>query len=457
MLSLLMKRIASAASVWFSKILSFALRFSGRAGGTTLPGYLLEKRFPFLLKELVAQIPKKIIITGTNGKTTTQALIVKILRSAGYKVISNISGANLSRGILSTLLNTADLTGKHTADYAVFEIEEGTFPRIADAIDADTIVVTNLFRDQLDAYGEINKTREYITDAIKKSPKAKVILNVNDPNVYKIGTQVKNEKFYFGLEEKYLKEFLYEGKYVLPKSENVNKKMLYATNIKVDKDLSTSFEIVSPKKKIKILKFASPGLYNVYNVLASTLTTSLEKIPLESIKNDIESFAPAFGRGEESAIVSGDKKVNFKLMLIKNPAGFTITLKTLSEISAKHLLILINDNTADGKDVSWLWDSQIELLNKFALKFLTISGIRAKDMLLRVKYALDKKIRKKSSGKYISGDTEIACDENIKSSLEYSLSKLKNGETLYILPTYTAMLEVRKILEQKTNLKKFWK
>ena len=451
-----MKKLATTASVWFSKILSFALRLSGRGGGTTLPGYLLENKFPFLLKELISQIPKKIIVTGTNGKTTTQTLIVKILKSAGYNVISNISGANLSRGILSTLLNSANLAGKQTADYAVFEIEEGTFPRIAKELDADTIIVTNLFRDQLDAYGEINKTREYSADAIKMSPKARVVLNVNDPNVFKLGTEIKNEKFYFGLDEKYLEEFAYEGKYVLPKSENLKKRTLTASNIKVGTDLSTSFDMISPKKTIKVAKFASPGLYNVYNVLASTLAVSFEKVSTDLVKSNIEEFSPAFGRGESAEFELGGKKIAFRLLLIKNPAGFTITLKTLSNIDAKHLLILINDNTADGKDVSWLWDSQIELLNKFNLKSLTLGGTRGKDMLLRVKYALDKNLRKKSADNYISGKTEIVLKDPISLALETALKKLSSAETLYILPTYTAMLIVRKLLEQKTKLKKFW-
>ncbi|MBN1915632.1 DUF1727 domain-containing protein [Candidatus Dojkabacteria bacterium] len=443
-----MKKLITILSVWFSKTLSVLIRLTGKGGGTTLPGYLLEQKFPYLFEYLLEKIPKKIVITGTNGKTTTQTLIVNILRNSGFNVISNISGANLSRGILTLLLDKANLFGKLNYDYGIFEVEEGTFPRIADKLDASIVVVTNLFRDQLDVYGEIDKTKKYITDGIKKTPHAKVILNLNDPKVFQIGEEISNEKYYFGLDEKFLNEFAYEGKYLVENIDQIIKKKLIATDIKLKKDLSTAFKVVSSKRTFTIKRFSAPGFYNVYNSLASILTCSLEGVKTDVIVRSIEGFCPAFGRGEGGEISVGKRRINFKLLLIKNPAGFSITVKMLTRVRAKNIMIIINDNTADGKDVSWLWDAKIEQFNYYLPENIMISGSRAEDMLLRLKYAFDN---------FNAVKTRVKLKKDVEKALTEAMNVAKPGETLYILPTYTAMLEVRRFLEKKTKLKKFWK
>ncbi len=437
-------------SVWFAKILTLFLRLTKRGGGTTLPGYLLEKRFPHLFKKLTNQIPKKIIITGTNGKTTTQTLLVNILQKSGKRVLSNISGANLSRGILTILLNKANWFGKLDYDYAVFEIEEGTFPRIAETLDASTVIVTNLFRDQLDAYGEINKTRDYIADGIKKSKNAKVILNADDPKVREISEMIENEEFLFGLDKKYLEEFAYEGQ----KITTDDKHKLVAREIKLNSDLSTSFKYEGFNHKFFIERFSAPGIYNVYNALAAIQASYLEGVNKATILEAFKDFEPAFGRGEKAVVEFEGKEIEVVILLIKNPAGFSLALKTLKDVKARDIMVIINDNTADGKDVSWLWDSKIETMNEFTSKNITISGVRSEDMLLRVKYALNAEFKKAGENHYNSGKTEVFIESSVEKGLTVGLKNART--TLYILPTYTAMLELRQVLGKRTKLKNFW-
>lgn len=435
--------------VLFSKLLTFLLRLTNRGGGTTLPGLLVEMYFPNVFSKLIRQIPKKIVITGTNGKTTTQTLLVSMLQEAGYKVASNISGANLSRGIISSLMNQANILGKLDYDYAVFEVEEGTFPKIATELDASIIVVTNLFRDQLDAYGEIDKTKEYILEAINKTKEAKVILNANDPRVLEIGKEIENKTLYFGLNKEDQRHFAYEGEQVAKVAMKRN--VLTATNIRVNNDLSSSFDIKT--EKIEINNFKSPGVYNVYNALAAIQIALTEKLTIEDIQSAFDKFEPAFGRGEEVKI---ERKL-IKMLLIKNPAGFSITLQMLNKIEVKDLFILINDNIADGKDVSWLWDSKIELINDISPKNIVLSGTRAEDMLLRLKYAMDTRIRKVTYNHFKSGETNIYIEPQIQKAVNKALEVAEIGNYIYTLPTYTAMLELRKELGKRVKLKDFWK
>jgi UDP-N-acetylmuramyl tripeptide synthase len=422
------------------KILTFFLRLLKFGGGTSLPGYLIEKYRPGLISKLFAKYEKVVLITGTNGKTTTQQLLRHLLESKGLKIVSNISGANLFRGIITALIYDLSFTGKPKSEIAVIEVEEATMPIITRYVQPDFLVVTSLYRDQLDAYGEIVQTREYILNSIKASKRSKLILNGDDENVSSMMNEVKNKAILFSIKDSRKKEIFFERTHfkLHPKSKRI--KRVWAENIHIENDLSTVFEVSGLYNSKIELQFASPGLQNIYNALsASVVARKLGKMGNAQLRQGFSSFQPAFGRGE--IIKIGDK--NVRLMLMKNPASFTANLNMLKNINELKLMIIINDNIADGTDVSWLWDTKVEVLQDTNMGWITVSGMRARDMLLRLKYAGIELL-----------STEI--EENISKALKLSLSKLKSGETLFVLPTYTAMLEVRKAIGSMVKIKNMW-
>jgi UDP-N-acetylmuramyl tripeptide synthase len=426
--------------ILLSKIITFFLRLLRLGGGTALPGLIFEKYFPESLSKLTSNYKKIIFITGTNGKTTTQQLLRHLLEFKKVHVASNISGANIFRGIAAAIVSDCNVFGKAKSDIAVFEVEEATMPIITKIISPDYIIVTSLYRDQLDAYGEILQTREYILESIKQVPEAKIVLNGDDKNLSSIASEVKNKVVLFSIKDKRKDEIFYEKPHFKFKGRK-NIKKVYAKDISIENDLSTRFSLYGFKVPIKDLHFNSPGIQNIYNAVAACfIAKKIVRFGKSEIKAALSSFNPAFGRGEIIRI--NGKQV--RLLLIKNPASFTANINMLKNVGALKLMILINDNIADGRDISWLWDSNIELLQKSNIAWITISGIRASDMLLRLKYA-----------NINSLSTEI--EPNISKALGISLAKLRDGEMLFILPTYTAMLEVRKAIGSIVKVKEFWK
>lgn len=425
--------------VFISKIIIFILRFFKIGGGTTLPGLLVEKYYPRLLKKFSKRYKKIILITGTNGKTTTQQLLRHLLESEDKKVVSNISGANLVRGIASAIIQDVSLVGKIESQIAVFEVEEASMPIIAKHVDPDFVVVTNLFRDQLDVYGEILQTRKYILEAIKRCKNAKLILNKDDANVASIANDLNNSVRYFYVDDERSKQLYYEREYFDIKP-NKSPKNCYAKNVELKQGMKTNFDVQFSRKKINDLSLSTPGLQNIYCAIAAvSVLCEITDCESQSIRHAFKSFKPAFGRGEKITV----NNKNFRILLVKNPSSFTANLQMLKNISKLKLFIIINDNIADGRDVSWLWDADLSTLKKADLSWMSISGTRAYDMKLRCKYAglEDKKI-----------ETEI----NLRKAFDISNAKLKEDETLFILPTYTAMLQIRKLFRSISNIKNFW-
>lgn len=437
--------IKSIFTIYTLKSLKRVLAITRTGSGTALPGLLAENHRPQLFNYFAKQLEFVILITGTNGKTTTKTLISDILNEAGIKHISNESGSNLRRGILSTFIAKSNIFGKLNSKFAVFEVEEATLPKIIKEISPNILIVTNLFRDQLDAYGEVNKTREYILNALKLCPTAKVILNADDPMVSSLSTGLVNEFHYFSLPREYHKGIKFEKpneSIVKLQKKDKLENTLTPSSIELTNDLSTRFIVHNQEFILK-----APGFFHVYNALAAIQTARLLDIKFDTIKQGFEKFRPAFGRGEE-LVLKGRKTLNkkrptwkFKILLVKNPAGLSLTLEMLSQLKNPNLLFILNDKIADGKDVSWIWDADLELLQKIQPNKIFISGLRASDMALRVKYALGKD--------YFEKENQLKIQTFQRFILRKIKQEMPNGGMIFVLPTYTAMNEFRKLLGRK--------
>lgn len=427
--------------IFFGKLLSLIIRYLNVGSGSTWPGHIALSLNSNFIKDILKNSKIKIIlIAGTNGKTTTGKLIENILRTDGKKVFQNQAGANLLNGIVSSLIQNSNLSGKMDFDFAIFEIDENTLPLILKEINnPHYIILLNLFRDQLDRYGEVNTIVKKWNDAMKNlSDKTTLILNADDPQIASIGNFAKAKVFYFGLKTENNKKIQHASDSTY--CPNCGKKLFY--NFVSYSHLGNwTCKTCSFKYPQKVF-YDSPiyplaGIYNKYNVNASVLFAKINNTSdlraLESLKN----FKPAFGRQE---ILNIDRK-KVQIFLSKNPTSFNESLRTISSLNAKNVLIVLNDRIPDGRDVSWIWDvdteEYVENFNK-----IIVSGDRALDMGLRLKY----------SSEFQISDFKFQIEGNLEKAIALSLQKTSQSETLYILPTYSAMLEVRKILTGKKIL-----
>ncbi|MEL6249942.1 MAG: MurT ligase domain-containing protein [Cyanobacteria bacterium J06648_16] len=431
-------RLALTPIVLFAKLLTALLKASGRGSGTALPGLLVNKYAPWAFEQLVSQIPTIVAVTGTNGKTTTQTMLSVILnQSPQLKVLQNKAGANLKQGILSELLKQATLWGKLNFTHAVLEVEEATLPKIAKALDPTVIAVTNLYRDQLDAYGEIDVTERYIHNGIAQCEGAIAVLNGDDPRTARLTRPLQNETHYVSLPHDYSRFLPYEGDTSTIQTDPDN--TLSAAQIHINDDLTTTFTAKGQVRDSNLDHFtaqiASPGFFHVYNALTAITIAKLLGVKDEIIQRGLAQFEPAFGRGERVVKQKGNKSVTYRLLLVKNPASFTLNLNLLKGVKSQKLILAINDNTADGKDVSWLWDSELEVLNEADVDWIVCTGVRAQDMRLRLKYAF----RQHSLD-------QVTAVESMDDAIEKAFDRAENGDTIFVLPTYTAMLYIRKRL-----------
>ncbi|MEM8545512.1 MAG: MurT ligase domain-containing protein [Cyanobacteria bacterium P01_H01_bin.119] len=442
-----MSRLRLVPIILLTRLLVRLLKLSGRGSGTALPGLLVNRYFPFAFADLVSQIPKVVVVTGTNGKTTTQTMLSAILHPvSGLKLLRNKSGANLAQGILSQLLREAHWSGRLEFTHAVFEVEEATLPRIAHLLRPGIIAVTNLYRDQLDAYGEVDITEKLIRSGIAQCPQAEVVTNGDDPRTSRLTEGLPNVTYFTSLPEDYAQTVPYEGE---PRSTaHVSDNILRAKNIQVRADLSTDVTVEGCLDQTEVadlqLNVASPGFFHVYNALSAIAIAKRLGVSDRDITQGFQQFQPAFGRGEIlTAAGPGNQVVNYQVLLVKNPVGLSLSLDLLSQVPNLKLLFAINDNIADSRDVSWLWDSQLELLNKADIDWLACTGIRAKDMAVRLKYALDPAVYDVQ---------QVVTEERISSAVANTLKRAQAGDTIYVLPTYTAMLEFRKVMGRTLDL-----
>jgi UDP-N-acetylmuramyl tripeptide synthase len=419
----------------FCKLISLISKKLNLGHGSTWPGHIaLNLNKNFINETLGRSNTQVILVTGTNGKTTTAKLLQAILETNDKKVILNSSGANLLNGIASTIILNSNLNGNLNAEFAVFEIDENTLSQITKAIEPNYIITLNLFRDQLDRYGEINTIARRWKEAYSTLTKTQLILNADDPQIAYLGNKLKNVH-YFGLDSKGNDRTEHAADSILcPKC---SKRLTFATHYfsHLGNWKCENCGLERPEREIQNDIFLPlNGVYAVYDIQAAALIATLIGLSKEQINQGLKSFKPAFGRQE--IIKIGDK--NIQLFLSKNPTSFNESLRTIAESNAQNLLIILNDRIPDGTDVSWIWDIDFETLIKKGMN-LYLAGDRVYDLALRIKYAGIKIL-----------------SENIFESLNEAIGKgtleTKNDETFYILPTYSAMLETRKIITGKKIL-----
>jgi UDP-N-acetylmuramyl tripeptide synthase len=477
-----MRNPALVAAVTAGKASALATRVLGRGGGTALPGLVAQKVYPGVLRALTAQLPEgSVMVTGTNGKTTSSRMLGSILEAAGLQPLHNRSGSNLERGLISTMVDAATPAGGLPGDLRVglFEVDEAAMPGALKAIRPRVVLINNLFRDQLDRYGEIDTVYSKWRSALPRLGKrSTVVLNADDPAIAALARTkgLRASAFTFGIDDtRYTLEALPHAADSIS-CPRCNSRLQYslillshlghwrcpncglerpkpdvaATRVALHGTESSEVEIETPAGKMQIT-LKVPGLYNVYNGLAAVSAALALGISTEYIKEGLERFTAAFGRIERVAVPGGGGK-SLLLALVKNPVGFNEVLRMLFPLEGeavtkpKHLLIIINDLIADGRDVSWLWDVDFEVLSlqPDRVSSVCVSGIRAADMAVRLKYAgVDSSL--------------LEVKPELTEALDWSVNALPANETLYVLPTYTAMLAFRKLLHGKGWVQsQFW-
>lgn len=433
----------------------------GRGGGTVIAGHLVPRIAPGALTDVTQALRGgSIIVSGTNGKTTTTRLLSHILRGAGMRPIHNRAGANLLSGLFSTVAQATDWRGQPRGDIGLFEVDEATLPAALQHIHPRVLLLHNIFRDQLDRYGEVHFVAGLWREAMLSLAKSTTVaVNADDPLVAALpaaltygiadasagsaelphaadarlcpvcGAALHYDVVFYG----------HVGHYVCTRCEFARPTpTIVATRVELLGDAGTSLEVDTPNGVIRA-QLRLPGLYNVYNALAAITVCCAIGVHRETIVRGLETFSAAFGRLERIQVE--DRQLF--LALVKNPVGFTEVLRTILATPGKRtLLIAINDLFADGTDVSWLWDVEFERLAD-RVNVAICTGLRADDMAVRLKYAGVDAAR-------------LRVESELRLALELALRSSEPGETVYVLPTYTAMLALRELLQRTGYVRGFW-
>jgi UDP-N-acetylmuramyl tripeptide synthase len=432
-------------------------RVAGRGGGTTLPGKLLWKLDPDAIDLLARRLPQgSVLLSATNGKTTTSAMVAEILRPR-LRLAHNNSGANLVSGVASTLLHAGG------AELGLFEVDEAALPEVARRVRPRALLLGNLFRDQLDRYGELEIVAAHWRRAVAQLPGAQLVLNGDDPQVGDLA-HVHGGARVFGLDDprrarpalqhaadskyclrcgtpyEYAAAYVgHLGDYRCPNCGHARPALdVVARDIELQGLDGASFTLRAPEGETHV-QLALPGLYNVYNAVgAAALALSLG-VPIDEVAAGLQRFSAAFGRFER--IVIGDRQL--LMLLIKNPAGANEVVRTLVEAGTPRVAVIaLNDAIADGRDVSWIWDVDFEPLLE-GLDTLVATGERAAELALRFAYGgLDRE--------------RIEVVPSLGDALDRGLELTPPGGELVVLPTYTAMLALRKIVATRGHVANYW-
>lgn len=417
-----------------AKLLRHSLRIAG-GHGSALPGRIIERIDPRFLQRMLSSLPQGVVIvTGTNGKTTTTHMLVHLLRAQGLKVLTNPSGSNLTRGLISTIVEQSTAYGKLPYDIAVFEVDEAYAPLLAAAVPPRMLVALNVMRDQLDRYGELDTTASFIAKAAAASQT--LVVNGND-NLLLQKTAAHPDRHTFGLSSELRDQISSEATLYQQDTKKTVKCEAEIVEIKSTKE-QVDFSLRIGGQTIKA-GLSLLGTHNILNSSAALFTTKLlePKSDLPALAHELKTFRPAFGRGETLKV--GGRELT--VALIKNPSGFTQNVATFVNSSIDAVLVIINDEYADGRDVSWLWDAQIDQLRSFQ-GVIFVGGTRRFDMALRLKY-------EDIPFKVIDVESTDALMSEVMTSKEWQ-------RHLLIIPTYTAMLATRKWLGNKLGGKHIW-
>ena len=441
-----------------------ASRASGRGGGTTLPGRLLLRLEPRAIARLGSRLDRgATLVSATNGKTTTAGMLAALLGADGRVPVHNRAGSNMTWGIATALLEQHGHEG-------LFEVDEAWLPRVAAELNPSLVVLGNLFRDQLDRYGETEALAdEWAKTVGERAGRTRFALNADDPLIADLGRDAEGRRregvVYFGIDDEaqalpelqhafdakhcrrcghpyaYARAFVgHLGHYSCPDCGAGRPEAdVAATRIELHGMRGSSVTVRTPFGELAV-ELPLPGLYNVYNALAAIAAAIELGIAVERIAPALAETRGAFGRVETVAV--GAKRVS--ILLVKNPAGTNEVLRTLKLEAAEgelDLWIALNDRIADGRDVSWVWDADFELLTGAARR-VTCAGTRAPEMALRLKYA---------------GwpEESIAIEPRIEASLDRAIADAPGR--LFALPTYTALLEVHKVLAGRGLTEDFWR
>jgi UDP-N-acetylmuramyl tripeptide synthase len=463
------------AKVALARLTGSLSRHSGRGGGTTLPGRLLLRIAPDAVARLGSRLSAVTLVSATNGKTTTAGMIAAAMRADGRAPVHNRAGSNMSWGVATALLEQRGAEG-------LFEVDEAWLPPIAAQLEPRTIALGNLFRDQLDRYGELERLAdEWAAMVAGLPPETGLVLNADDPLVADLGRDAHGSPrpgvTYFGIEDerqalpelqhahdaKHCRRcgaaYVYErafvghlGHYRCPNGDSQRPHPEFAaTRIELHGMRGSTVDVSTPAGDLR-LELPLPGLYNVYNALEALCAASALGIEPQRTAEALASIEAVFGRVETVEV----SDVGVSILLIKNPAGANEVLRTLrleGEAGAARgdapgegidLWIGLNDRIADGRDVSWVWDADFELLDG-AVRRVVCAGTRAAEMAVRLKYAgID--------------PSRIEVCESIAESLDHAVAAAKtDGGQLFALPTYTALLELRTLLAERGLAPEFWR
>ncbi len=421
-------------------------------GGTSLPGKVLMRMEPRAIERLARRLPQgSAVISATNGKTTTAAMVAAILEPAGTRLVHNRAGANMAGGVASALLG-ATRGGRIDGDMGLFEVDEFWLDRVVAQLRPRALLLANLFRDQLDRYGELETIADRWAASVAGARETRLLLNADDPLVADLGRERDGAVTYFGLQDdgvglhgmahaadskhcrrcgtllSYDAVYLgHLGRWECPTGDARRPQPdVFATAVTLDGTRGARFELHLGGEHARVA-LPLPGLYNVYNALGAAALSAALGAGLAQIVDGLQSARAAFGRAETVRI--GGRELS--ILLVKNPAGANEVLRTLALDEGEHdVLAVLNDRTADGRDVSWVWDADFEVIAQ-RVRRVTCSGTRAAELALRLKYA--------------GVPTERL---HVVPVLEHGLdAALADGDgRLVALPTYTAMLALRELL-----------
>lgn len=483
-------------------------------GGTGIAGIVAQRIYPDIVHHLSTQLAHgSILVTGTNGKTTTSGFIAAVLSDAGLRVWRNREGSNLMRGITAALVIRAEFNGnlrRRGQAISIFEVDEAVVPQMMHEVPLHVAVFNNLFRDQLDRYGEVDSVSAKWQQAISTLPETTtLVLNADDPAIAQLGAGFHGQVIYYGIEsiasepgiqhissERHQvidtrtcpvcgSEFVYTtrfyshlGHYTCPTCGNTRPEpQVRAVKVSTNAFDQLHMTVNAPSYEGEIV-IPLPGFYNIYNALAAVATAQALQIDWAPVVSGIQQFKPAFGRGERVQAAGR----TLRILLAKNPTGWNEVLRTIyNGNEARHVLMMLNDNIADGRDVSWIWDVDFEYIVD-RTGTLTVTGIRALDLALRLKYAgvapesiniipvhplraartlPGKQINQQSAGANgsnpVPGEAEQAKRlSGLAQALDVAIESTPVGETLFVIPTYTGLLDIHRELERRGLTPHYW-